>query len=107
MAISNKERVGRAIEQLRTGLIPYVERELKQKLGARWEAELANRTNVRTIKGGLHWDVQGLLKAMNEFWRDVFERQLDRYERNLVHELVEVRNRFAHDHTFNSDDTDR
>lgn len=107
MAIPNKERVGRALDQLRAGLIPYVERELKQKLGARWEDELGKRIQIRSTKGALHWDVQSLLKTMNELWRDVFERQLDKYERNLVHELIEIRNRYAHDHTFNSEDTDR
>src|SRR5262245_31498270 len=102
MAIPNKERVSRSIEQLRAGLAPYVERELKQKFSTKWQNELLTRVQVQQIKGALHFDAQALLKTMNEFWRDVFERQLGKFERNLVHETIDIRNRYAHDHTFTS-----
>ena len=34
MAITNHERVGKALELLKTGLGPFVERELKAKYGS-------------------------------------------------------------------------
>ena len=37
MAISNKDRISRALDLLREGLTPFVERELKARLGARGE----------------------------------------------------------------------
>ena len=40
-------------------------------------------------------------------WRDVFERTLGRMERNYVSELIEARNRWAHQETFTSDDAYR
>ncbi len=36
MAISNHERVGRALNLLRDGLYPFVEREMKAVYGDRW-----------------------------------------------------------------------
>jgi hypothetical protein len=36
MAISNHERVGRALNLLRDGLYPYLEREMKAIHGDRW-----------------------------------------------------------------------
>ena len=36
MAISNHERVGKALELLKDGLRPFVERELKTHHGDRW-----------------------------------------------------------------------
>src|SRR5690606_10809846 len=53
------------------------------------------------------WDAAGLLKLMWETWNDVFGRTLGRAERSLVSELRDVRNKWAHQEPFSSDDTDR
>src|SRR5688572_10875134 len=100
MASTNKERVGRALDSLRAGLAPYLQRELQSKFGPNWESQVTTRVQqVRTDRRGeIHWDVQSLLKVMVDTWRDVFEGQLDRYERTMVSELIEIRNRSAHDH---------
>ncbi|MCL4854411.1 MAG: hypothetical protein KJZ78_23880, partial [Bryobacteraceae bacterium] len=37
MALSNSERVGKALDLLSAGLAPFVERELKAVHGERWE----------------------------------------------------------------------
>jgi len=46
MALTNQERVGKAIEQLRAGLRPFVERELAAVHGPNWAqvADLGQRT---------------------------------------------------------------
>jgi hypothetical protein len=36
MAITNKERVGRALDILREGLYPFVEREMRSIFGDKW-----------------------------------------------------------------------
>ena len=36
MAITNYERVGKALELLRDGLLPFIERELSAKYGKYW-----------------------------------------------------------------------
>src|SRR4051794_33206669 len=52
-------------------------------------------------------DVQFLLRTMTSTWREVFERTLGRMERNYVSELIDARNRWAHQEPFSSDDTYR
>ena len=36
MAITNHERVGKALELLKAGLRPYVEREMRARYGGSW-----------------------------------------------------------------------
>ena len=90
MAITNQERVGKAMELLRAGLAPFVEREFKSQHQAQ-AAEAARRYfgDDRTVgkKPIAEWDVAALLKLMWEAWNDVFGRTLGRAERSLVQEL--------------------
>ncbi|MBK8015115.1 MAG: DUF499 domain-containing protein [Deltaproteobacteria bacterium] len=110
MAINNRERVGRGLEQLRLGLVPFVERELKAKLGGYWVEEIESRLQEplkRDGSGGPAWDAQAILKVMGDNWQSVFRQSLGHLERSLVGELREVRNRWAHEDPFSSDDTYR
>jgi predicted AAA+ superfamily ATPase len=110
MAITNQERVGKAMELLRRGLAPFVEREFESQHQER-AAEAARRYfgDDRTVgrKPVAEWDVAALLKLMWETWNDVFGRTLGRAERSLVQELRDVRNKWAHQDPFSSDDADR
>lgn len=110
MAITNQERVGKAMELLRAGLAPFVEREFKS-LHQTEAAESARRYfgDDRTVgrKPLADWDVAALLKLMSEAWNDVFGRTLGRAERSLVQELRDCRNKWAHQEPFSSDDADR
>ena len=40
MAITNQDRVGKAMDLLRDGLRPFAERELKSKYGDQWPTEV-------------------------------------------------------------------
>jgi predicted AAA+ superfamily ATPase len=111
MAITNQERVGKAMDLLRTGLAPFVERELKaaDKSGAvRMDAitRYADDPKLRN-RPIAQWDVAALLKLMGDTWNDVFKRTLGWAERTLVSELREWRNKWAHQEPFSSDDADR
>src|SRR6202521_4767746 len=110
MAITNQERVGKAMELLRTGLAPFVEREFKSQHQAQ-AADAARRyfTDDRTVakKQLADWDVAALLKLMWETWNEVFGKTLGRAERSLVQELRDFRNKWAHQEPFSSDDADR
>jgi hypothetical protein len=44
---------------------------------------------------------------MDRSWGMVFRRVLGKAERSLVNELLDVRNRWAYQEPFSSDDTDR
>ena len=110
MAITNQERVGKAMDLLRDGLRPFAERELKAKHGTNWMAEvravLAGRQLGQSKQNALQ-DVAVLLAVIDKAWGQVFGAILGRAERNLVLELTDVRNRWAHQEPFSSDDADR
>ncbi len=111
MAITNQDRVGKAIELLRVGLAPFVEREVQAAV----KAGTVRMDTVRRFsedprladKPIAQWDAAGLLKLMWETWNDVFRRTLGFAERSLVSELRECRNKWAHQEPFTSDDADR
>ena len=110
MAVTNQERVTKAMDLLRDGLRPFAERELKAKYGDRWPAEVKAALAGRQLgkgKGDALEDVAVLLALMDKVWGPVFGNILGRPERNLVLELMDVRNAWAHQKGFSSDDTDR
>jgi predicted AAA+ superfamily ATPase len=101
MADTNNERVGKALALLGQGLGPFVERECGLVYGMDWENAVPG--DGARSKG----DVQFLLRTMTSTWREVFERTLGRMERNYVSELIDARNKWAHQETFSSDDAYR
>jgi predicted AAA+ superfamily ATPase len=112
MALSNHERVGKALEALATGLRPFVLREMERVY--RGQAEAAARAslagNVRGSAGAGDretWDVTALLTIMLDQWAEVFRTPLGNAEKNLAFELREVRNKWAHQQAFSTDDTYR
>jgi len=110
MAITNQERVGKAMELLRSGLAPFVEREFKGKYQESAEEEARRFFGDDRAVGKKpigDWDVAALLKLVWESWNAVFGRTLGRAERSLVQELRDCRNKWAHQEPFSSDDADR
>ncbi len=110
MALTNQDRIGKAMELLRMGLAPYVEREFSSHYSTQSLATARSYfPDVRAVgeKTIGEWDVAALLKLMWESWNTVFGRTLGRAERSLVQELREYRNKWAHQESFSSDDTDR
>lgn len=111
---SNHELVGRALGLLHQGLYPFVEREMRSVYGQRWIVEATpyvpkDPKLKRTVAKILQEDVSGLLKVMIGRWAVVFNKTLGQAERALVSELLDIRNKWAHNHTFptNYDDTYR
>ncbi len=110
MALSNRDRIQRGLDLLRAGLEPFVERELKAQLKGRWEDAVQSGRRYeleRDRKGNFLWDNYTLFSVMLDEWRNVFGVKLGASHRTLVHELREVRNRWAHDKTFSTDATYR
>ena len=111
MAISNHERVGKALESLKAGLGPFVEREVQRARRARRiDGETLSRfvADARIGKRPVtEWDVAALLKLMSELWHHLFRTILGHAERSFVSELREHRNRWAHQEPFSSDDAYR
>ena len=110
MAITNYDRVGKALELLRDGLRPFVERELATKYGSRAAAEIKTALSDRRLggsKGDSLNDIAVLLVVMDKTWGAVFGAILGRAERNLVNELLDSRHRWAHQETITGDDAYR
>ncbi|MEO0969287.1 MAG: Swt1 family HEPN domain-containing protein [Cyanobacteria bacterium J06639_18] len=112
MALSNRERVGRALDLLKDGLYPFVERELRDIHGDKWVLAAAayvseDRTLRRKTEQILKQDVGQLLHVVWSLWRDVFKNILGNFEKNLVGELKVTRNAWAHNEPFSTDDTHR
>ena len=106
MAITNHERVGTAMELLRQGLAPFVERELNDKV-RRNAVDMDVLRRFEIDKPYREWDAAALLRLMGDNWRDVFSDTFGYTERSLVSELREWRNKWAHQERFSSDDADR
>jgi hypothetical protein len=111
MAISNHERVGKTLELLKDGLTPFVEGEYQDRYGADWRTralQVLSRDRIfRAPDGGAHFDVSALIQLMLYQWNEVFAGTLSPAERCLVSELREVRNRWAHQHAFSTEDAYR
>jgi predicted AAA+ superfamily ATPase len=101
MAVSNYDRVGQALSLLSAGLTPFVERECKAKYGSDWVQLVARSERANPS------DVQFLLAVLADEWRNVFSRVLDKGHRAFVGELIEIRNRWAHQSRFSTDDAYR
>lgn len=103
MEKSPRSIVFEGMELLPAALTPFVEQHLKNTYGRHW------RTKAREQVRGLHtnssgdtaWDQAGLLKAMKATFA------LDHAERSIVSELLEARNRLAHNDPFGHDDAER
>lgn len=111
MALSNHERVGKALELLRDGLAPFVKRELEAEHGKYWittvTADWPHDVAWDQDADEPHLDCAVLLRIMWEQWNQVFKRTLGHTERSLVSELRETRNRWAHQNAFSTDDAYR
>ena len=112
MAITNRERVGQALDLLKEGLGPFVEREFQSLYGRREGVNRARgyfRDDNRLSTDGpiTDWDSAALLGLMVYSWSDVFRQTLGQTERAIVSELRDWRNQWAHQQRFSSDDTER
>ncbi len=110
MALSNKDRVGKGLESLAKGVRPFVERELKDHLGDNWPSKVGERI-ARPGRGASATpnlnDPQVLLNLLWDQWNVVFKDALGHAERSLVSELRDVRNGWAHNNQFSSNDAIR
>ena len=110
MAPTNRERVGAALDLLKDGLAPYVEREMKAVYGSQWLSEAAYAINreIPSISGAdPHLDCTALLAIMWARWNEVFRQKLGQSDRSIISELRDTRNKWAHQENFSSDDTYR
>lgn len=106
---TNRDMIGNAMDVLKSGLAPFVSREFTSHYGAQSANKLSEILGgaVHDVKGFSDVDVAALLKIMWASWNDVYKNTLGYSERSLVSELREMRNRWAHQSAFSSDDAYR
>jgi predicted AAA+ superfamily ATPase len=112
MAISNYDRVTKVMDLLKAGLQPFVEREMKAQHSQLWLQEArasVAETQAHLFTGSAEpeWDAASLLAVMWNQWEKVFRKTLGRAERSLISELRDIRNKWAHQSAFSSDDAYR
>ncbi len=92
MALSNRDRVGRGFEALAKGLGRYVDRRMRATGRTDWAPSQ---------------DPAFLLRTLVDSWDRAFAAELGKSERNVVFELRDWRNRWAHNDAFTVDDAYR
>ena len=109
MAKSTRQYVFEGMEFMQKGMHPYVMRSLEAGLGTGWPKEVIARFPTWRPEGNGKFtlDTQKLLQIMEKLWNECFRTTLDRTHRSIVNELIDVRNKFAHDGKFTYDDTER
>ena len=93
---------------LQKGLVPFVEQNLRRRIGPGWAARLdRGRAHPleRLPQGGVRWDTSALLRTMADNWGSVFGKMLGPSERAWVGELRAVRNDDAHEKPFDTERT--
>ncbi len=106
MAMTNNERVSRALGLLRDGLEPKCAETWQGFYGGGW-LKTVNRLQRNPDREPNTSDVSFLLNAIKSTWNEVFGHGFPPAVRALVFEVATVRNSWAHQKQFTSDDTSR
>ncbi len=108
MTKSARQAVFEGMELMPQALVPFVEGRLSRSLSGHWQARLSEAfPGMRArANGTIGWDQQALLKAIHRFWSEAF-RDLGQAARSQVIELIEMRNRLAHNEDIPLDDAER
>lgn len=110
MALSNKEKVGKALDAVGRGLRPFVDRQMSSAApaGRDWVEMLAARDGQRhgVQKQYSVTDTRFLLKVLTEESR-VFGGSLSHVDRAYVTELRNTGNRWAHENALSTSDASR
>ena len=107
MAKSCRQYIFEALELIPDGLIAFVEKRLSSTIN-NWKSELKYKNpHINISNDKISWDQSSLLKAINDFWMDSFKDVLGRTERSYVNEIIDARNKHAHNENFSYSDTER
>ncbi len=107
-----RDYVRDGLETLSAGLAPYAEGQLRSVYQDHWlkyAKSSFRRPREQSSSQGEEfvWDAHSTLTVMWDQWNAVFRQHLGHYERSLISELREFRNRWAHQRQLNFDDTYR
>jgi hypothetical protein len=106
MVMANTERVSKALDLLRDGLRPKCEETWAGFYGDGW-LDAINAQMHKPESDPSTSDIAFLFKGMKATWNDLFSHGFPQAIRSLVFELADVRNTWAHQGSFTTDDTVR
>ncbi|MGW0731941.1 DUF499 domain-containing protein [Streptomyces sp. NPDC002851] len=107
MAKTNRDRIGRMIELLPEGMLPLIEREMTRRQGDTWFDDAVADARDKGVPLTSKSDPQFLLNLLQRYWGSYFRHVLPGATRGYASEINDVRNRWAHNAPFTSDDTVR
>ena len=108
--MTNSERVGKALKELKEGLAPFLIREFENRFQQAADSEARRAMGDYPTLPSAHfgeWDVAPQLSLIIQAWQDVFRQVLGPADRSYCYSLREVRKKWAHQESFTSDDTYR
>ena len=111
MALSNRERISKALELLTDALRPWVAQQLIGKFGtdgiskAQEFVEQAAKPGTYVPKDPDEWDIQALLTVIFGLWRIHFRDVIGTQDNTMLHELQNIRNEWAHQKPLGTNDT--
>lgn len=108
--MTNRERVGKALDELKEGLAPFLLREMENRFQQAADAEARRALDRYPHLPSTHfgdWDVAPQLSLIISSWGDVFHEVLGAAERSYCYALRDARRKWAHQENFTSDDVYR
>ena len=104
MAVTNHERVGKALMLVRDAIRPEVEQIWRGRFGNRWMERVRQRTSYH-VGAASPDDLAFLLRGMDATWDQFFRQTQSRSTRSYLNLLWDARNDWAHTKRFSSDET--
>lgn len=111
MARSNRERVGLALDYFVEGYRPFVMQQMDSRHDGDGVAKAQEFLSQRAKHGGHvppgpeEWDTACVISIILSEWQYLFRLKLGKTERGMIGELEEIRNAWAHQQSFSTDDT--
>ncbi len=111
MALSNRDRLSKALDLFTESYRVWVGQQLQGKFGddgiaqAQEFIKQAARPGAFVPQNPDEWDVQCILNIIFSMWRTYFREVLGSQENSMLHELQTIRNEWAHQKAFNTNDT--
>ena len=113
MALSNRDRLTKALDLFTEAWREWVIQQLDEKYDGQG-ASKAQEYFAQSAKPGHHvpktpdeWDVAAIISVVLSLWQYVFRYQLGKDTRSMLHELQSIRNEWAHQKPFSTNDTMR
>jgi len=106
-SLSNKERVGRALDLVAEGLQPWMVDLLTRKYGETWQAKVRQAAGQGRAAEDSPDDPSYLFWVFDKQWHSLFKEHADYADKRAVSSLWDARKSWAHGGKFTDDQTER